>query len=247
MKKGFSIIELAIVIVVIGVLISIFFFARGVVETAKVNALITEITYFKNAHDSFREKYGFRPGDVPDNILARQGFAGNSIDTCGLVAYGNNSWDSNVEYDLLWIQLSSQKFIRQLINFDPCPVIATSRDPGTHRPASDAVNGTGWTYVTRDTVTISATDYNFLYSLKIGQPSSGADAYLSKGKIKVGMHMDIDAKIDLPFTPTSGKYYVHAECVDTSTGAYKGKNDTSECVGGYAEVPSEDLVDTYTP
>ncbi len=248
MKKGFSIIELSIVIVIIGVLISIFFFARGVVDTARVNGIISEITYFKNAQESFREKYGFRPGDVPVNVLNAQGFTGNSADTCAISTLGNNSWDNITERDLTWIQLSAQKFIRQQIDFDPCPSPAAPRNIGTHRPASEAITGTGWTYMNLDQVVVGANTYSFLYALRVGQPKNLADTDFSQGKIKVGIHIDIDAKIDSPFTPTSGKYYVGTECIDPIAGIYYGgKTSPLECIGGYAEVPSEEIESTYTP
>ncbi len=247
MKKGFSVVELAVVVVVIGVLISMFFFASGILDSAKVNGIITEINYFRAAHDKFREKYGFRAGDVPASFLSQNGFSGYADDTCSITSLGNGKWDNAIEEDLIWLQLSMQKFIRQNIYFDPCSA-PTYRDVGTHRPASEAVNGVGWTFVNNDSVIISSgpTTRRFLYVLKVGQKADSSDRFLSKGKIKVAIHMDIDAKIDAPFTPTSGKYFVSAECID-SAGAYLGEKNTSECVGAYAEIPSEVVDSAYTP
>ncbi|MDX1949728.1 MAG: prepilin-type N-terminal cleavage/methylation domain-containing protein [Rickettsiales bacterium] len=246
-QKGFSVVELAVVVVIIGVLISMFFFASGILDTAKVNGIISEINYFKASQDRFREKYGFRPGDVPASFLSQNGFTGYSDDVCATTNFGNGKWDNATEEDLIWLQMSMQKFIRQSIYFDPCSAPAY-RDVGTHRPASEAVNGVGWTFVNTDSVVISSgpTTRRFLYVLKVGQKNNSSDRTLSKGKIKVSIHMDIDTKIDAPFTPTSGKYFVGAECIDAA-GAYLGEKSTNECVGGYAEIPSEVLENLYTP
>lgn len=243
-EKGFSLIELAIVLVIIGFASAIFFAGQGVMQTYKVNSVVTEISYFENAKTSFKEKYGYRPGDVPTSTLSSY-FDDYADDTCGISTLGNGHWDNDTEKDLAWLQMYNVKTIRQQIRFDPCSAPAY-RDAGIHRPLSDAVKAAGWTFLQDVTVTANSTDYNFYYVTRIGRKSSATDKDLSGGAMPVAMHMAIDSKIDEPYTPVSGKYFVDINCIDDSDATYKNEQDQSRCTGNYAEIIPL-YGDTYTP
>ena len=62
-KQGFTLVELAIVIVVIGLIIGGVVKGQELITTAKLNAVITQANGFKSAIASFQEKYGALPGD----------------------------------------------------------------------------------------------------------------------------------------------------------------------------------------
>lgn len=64
--KGFTLIELAIVIVIIGVLSSVIVGAQNMIENSKKTTIITELTTFKSAYEQFEDKYYSVPGDMSD-------------------------------------------------------------------------------------------------------------------------------------------------------------------------------------
>lgn len=70
--KGFSLIEVAIAIVVIGLVVGLSLKGKELIHTAKVNSVIDQVNAFRVATQMFTEKYGAIPGDFMD--------AKNSID-----------------------------------------------------------------------------------------------------------------------------------------------------------------------
>lgn len=62
-NKGFSLVEVAIAIVVIGLVIGFTIKGKELIETAKLNAVVEQVNSFKISTHIFVEKYGFLPGD----------------------------------------------------------------------------------------------------------------------------------------------------------------------------------------
>ncbi len=63
-KNGFTLVELAIVMTIIGLLIGGILKAQSMVENAKITRTINTVESFKVAIISFRDKYGGIPGDM---------------------------------------------------------------------------------------------------------------------------------------------------------------------------------------
>jgi prepilin-type N-terminal cleavage/methylation domain-containing protein len=80
-KKGFTLIELSIVLVVIGLLISGILAARSMVNTAKVNRFIRELQQYGVASGNYYSNYKYFPGDSPIGTPA--GDANELIDGSG--------------------------------------------------------------------------------------------------------------------------------------------------------------------
>jgi prepilin-type N-terminal cleavage/methylation domain-containing protein len=72
---GFTLIELSIVLVIIGLIIGSVLVGRDLVKAAEVRATITQIERFNTAANTFFEKYGYLPGDIPAVPAAQFGFA----------------------------------------------------------------------------------------------------------------------------------------------------------------------------
>jgi prepilin-type N-terminal cleavage/methylation domain-containing protein len=64
-KKGLSIIEISIVIVILGILSTISYKGIGILRTAKLQQTIKEFSNFKLKINTFRNIYHFLPGDLP--------------------------------------------------------------------------------------------------------------------------------------------------------------------------------------
>lgn len=62
-KRGFTLIELAVVIVIIGLIITAVVKGQQMVEDSRVRAVADQINGFKSAITTFQDKYGALPGD----------------------------------------------------------------------------------------------------------------------------------------------------------------------------------------
>jgi len=63
-QKGFTLVELSIILVIIGLIISSVLVGQDLVRSAELRALVTQYESFNAAIGTFRGKYGGMPGDV---------------------------------------------------------------------------------------------------------------------------------------------------------------------------------------
>lgn len=85
MKKGFTLVELAIVIVVIGILLSLAVKGKGIVDTAKVKNDVNKVLKIKTALASFYSKYHTVPGVSGGAIALRNDIMYTDLIKEGLV------------------------------------------------------------------------------------------------------------------------------------------------------------------
>jgi len=62
--KGFTLVELSIVIVIIGLLVAGISAGKGLIDSAKLNAVVSDATKYQIAYNNFRGKYNAIPGDM---------------------------------------------------------------------------------------------------------------------------------------------------------------------------------------
>ena len=72
--SGFTLIELSIVLVIIGLIIGGVLVGRDLISAASVRAQISQIEKYNTAVNTFRGKYGYLPGDIPDPVATSYGF-----------------------------------------------------------------------------------------------------------------------------------------------------------------------------
>jgi len=65
-QRGFTFIELSIVLVIVGILIAAVMTADGLVRSAEIKSVITEVQEFFFAMRTFKMRYGSLPGDIRD-------------------------------------------------------------------------------------------------------------------------------------------------------------------------------------
>ena len=127
--QGFTLIELSIVLVIIGLIVGGVLVGQNLIVAAGVRAQVAQIEKFNTAANTFRGKYGYLPGDIKDpdagnfGFQARGQYAGEG-DGNG-VLLGNHNNDSSAadgrdsaggETVMFWVDLSAAHLIDQTFN-----------------------------------------------------------------------------------------------------------------------------------
>jgi prepilin-type N-terminal cleavage/methylation domain-containing protein len=73
-ERGYTLVELAIVLVIIGLIIGGILMGRDLLATAAMQAEITQIQQFNTAVNMFTVKYNYLPGDIPASVVTQLGF-----------------------------------------------------------------------------------------------------------------------------------------------------------------------------
>lgn len=66
MKNGFTLVELSIVLVIIGLLIGGILVGQSMIESAKINSVVRQVQQLNILVGQFKSTYRYYPGDLPD-------------------------------------------------------------------------------------------------------------------------------------------------------------------------------------
>ena len=129
LKAGFTLIELSIVLVIIGLIIGGVLVGRDLINAAGVRAQISQIEKYNAAVNTFRGKYGYLPGDIPDPTASSYGFQSRGQfvgegDGNGILEANPNDLPDNVwgnlqgigETGVFWVDLSQAGLIGTALN-----------------------------------------------------------------------------------------------------------------------------------
>jgi prepilin-type N-terminal cleavage/methylation domain-containing protein len=121
-QKGFSLIELAIALTVIGILTAGALTGQRMIETANLRSVITDLQEYQGAFKIFKTQYGAYPGDI-SNAHSYWDNGANTV--CGTAAQCNGdkngkielgSADNDREVQRAWQHLSLAQFIEGRYN-----------------------------------------------------------------------------------------------------------------------------------
>jgi prepilin-type N-terminal cleavage/methylation domain-containing protein len=90
-QSGFTLVEISIVMIIIGLLIGGVFAGRTLVETARINKVVQQLTGVQTASISFKDIYGTWPGDLR-NPSTR--ISGCTALPCSRTGNGNRTVDA---------------------------------------------------------------------------------------------------------------------------------------------------------
>ncbi len=74
LTAGFTLIELSVVLVIIGLIVGGILTGRDLIHAAEIRATISQIEKYNTAVNTFRAMYDYLPGDIPDPTASRLGF-----------------------------------------------------------------------------------------------------------------------------------------------------------------------------
>ena len=90
MTAAFTLIELSIVMVIIGLIIGGVLTGQDLINAATIRAQISQIEQYNTAVHTFKLKYNYLPGDIPAAEALANGFTG-SMPRAGTVAQGDGN------------------------------------------------------------------------------------------------------------------------------------------------------------
>ncbi|PIR34375.1 MAG: hypothetical protein COV36_01040 [Alphaproteobacteria bacterium CG11_big_fil_rev_8_21_14_0_20_44_7] len=100
MKKGFTLVEMSLVLVIIGILIGVFVIGEEIVENARINRVIAQLNQYNAAISDFKQTYDQLPGDFSKATKLWGSVSGSCLHVPGT---GTQTCDGNgngsVEYD----------------------------------------------------------------------------------------------------------------------------------------------------
>jgi prepilin-type N-terminal cleavage/methylation domain-containing protein len=143
-NKGFSLVELSIVLVILGLLTGGILGGQSLIRAAELRAVSTEYQRYKTAAATFRDKYFALPGDMTNAVsfwpTATNGNGNGAFETAGAASGVGEVWG-------FWQQLSLAALIEGTYTGAAGSAGAFQAVIGTNAPRSRLNNG-GWSAYT---------------------------------------------------------------------------------------------------
>ncbi|MCS5597318.1 MAG: prepilin-type N-terminal cleavage/methylation domain-containing protein [Alphaproteobacteria bacterium] len=234
-EKGFTLVELAVVMIIIGLLIGGVLKGQELIKSAKVTSTISQVKGIDAATSTFQDIYAGLPGDLASPGTRLPGCTGNPCEPTGGTVDGRvTATGANAPFVNAAQSTEAAAFFPQLAAADLVSGVTPGTDTfGGNYPAAP-VNG-GWTASTvlqqADIPGASGAEVNDfrpgLYLYHAGQPS--VDTASASDSLTM---QRMDRKID-DGNPLTGSVYATeitaGECVtyDASTSVYSNAYDTS--------------------
>jgi len=258
MKHAFSLVELSIVLVILGLLTGGILGGQSLIRAAELRAFPTEVGRYVTATQTFRDKYFALPGDM-NNAVAFWGAAdsgdgtGNDchIASSTTVATCNGDGNGSIAYSITTIGNESFRYWQHLANAGliegnytgvAAGAASGSRTValGVNTPRSK-INNMGYTMY--DWGTLSGTAYSwdghYGHTLQFGTQEATPDIYEAV-VFRPEEMWNIDTKMD-DGRPGTGKlrtYFLGGTCTNVTTdpavGEYLLNNPNVACWGTFS-------------
>jgi prepilin-type N-terminal cleavage/methylation domain-containing protein len=162
MKRGFSLVELSIVLVILGLLTGGILAGQSLIRASELRSVSTELQKYQSAVLTFRDKYFALPGDMINAVQFWTAAAGNGTgndNACKVVAKTgaptcNGNGDGSIYYGgslreafLAWQHLANAGLIEGQYSSIAGPNdVNFEAVPGYNVPRSKAGSNVGWSF-----------------------------------------------------------------------------------------------------
>lgn len=191
--RAFTLVEVAIVLVIIGLIMGGVFKGQALIDSARVRSMHTQLTGIQTAWLSFRERYRAIPGD-----FAR---SDSQIDSAATPGNGNGRLDGAGERAGVWQQLALAGFINGQYDGSPARVDMAT---GTACAAQTCPRNPFGGY------------YQFNHASQATNVDSPALELYTGDQVPVNILSQLDARLD-DGKPLEGRFRVHRAYADVCT------------------------------
>lgn len=208
-STGFTLVEIALVLVVIGLILGGVMKGQALIDTARVRSLMTDVTGIRSAWYSFQDRYRSLPGDFANAPV--------QIDSAAIPGNGNGKIDDGQERAGVWHQLALAGFISGNYN-------GLQASTGTANDVDCADN------------TCPRNPYSGYYKISFGaqaQNAAGpANEFFTGDQIPVNILEQMDTRLD-DGNASSGRFRVHKAYTGscTSNGNWDVASGHVNCAG----------------
>lgn len=208
-SDGFTLVEISIVMIIIGLLIGGTFGGMKLVENMQVNKTVQDLKAIESAALTFKDTYGRLPGDLvnpaarlPNCTVAPCATGGNGDRQLGVNANANSAIDATMEKFTFWHHLQAANFL----SMDYHNVADTTFGEG--QPSAPVGGGYRVSNYTGTGIGYCSTQYQngFIMVTALDSAATVIDDFIPCTSIR-----SIDAKID-DGAPYGGNIIVHWAC-----------------------------------
>ena len=188
-KQGFTLVELAIVLVIIGLIIGGVLVGQDMIRSAEIRSTIGQYEKYNTAINTFRDKYRGIPGDLANatNFGFTASAAGKrnnngQIEDCG------SGTTLGCETALFWDDLVKAQLIGDNVSAGTAAALqsAASSTPASYLPAAKIGNGNLWQV-------FNSNGRNWYYLSAVSGTAAGTTTTSSVSPI---VAFNIDSKVD---------------------------------------------------
>lgn len=210
-KQGFTLIELSIVLLIIGIIAGSVMAGQSLIKASKLRSVSADIDKFRGVVETFQQQYSYYPGDFPhasDYFTSGCG-TGNAAAPAGCNGNGDGAITGTTESARAWQHLQFADMLQGNLN----GTVGTACTPGTNAPVSKIRNNVGYSFDQNASQAYTSNRPSYVTLITMGTDNS---TVCSGAAISVNDAYQIDAKSDDGVPTTGGVMAMGANCLSGS-------------------------------